>query len=78
MGLAGPVVKRNHAEFPQKRTDDGDRNMPLPQDHSAHTLPVSPKPENSSLQAGKRVAICPFRLRAMDSRPNQVFHRLLN
>jgi len=62
----------------EKRTDDRDRNMPVPQDHSTYPLSLSPESTDTRLQAGKRMAICTFRSRAMDPRPNQNRREFLN
>ncbi len=53
------------------RTDDRDRNMPISQDYSTYPLSLSSESADSRLQAGKRMAICALRSRAMDPRPDQ-------
>ena len=60
------------------RTDDGNRNMPVPQNYSTHPLSLSPEPADPRLQARKGMAIRPFRFRAMDPRPHQNRREFLN
>ncbi len=62
----------------EDRTDDSDRNMPVSQDYSAYPLSLSSESADSRLQAGKGMAICTVRSRAMDPGPNQNRREFLN
>ena len=62
----------------EDRTDDRDGNMPVSQDYSTYPLSLSSESTDSRLQAGEGMAICTFRSRAMDPRPNQNRREFLN
>ena len=71
MTVPRPGGRWSDEQGPEDRTDDGDRNMPVPQNYPTHSLSLSPEPTDSRLQAWEGMAIRPFRFRAMDPRPHQ-------
>ncbi len=78
MHILSPGGRWSDEHDSKERTDDGDRNMPLPQDHPTHALSLSTESADSRLQARKRMAICAFGFGAMDPRPNPNRRELLN
>ncbi len=78
MHILSPCGRWSNEQDSKERTDDGNRNMPLPQDHSTYALSLSEEPADSRLQARKRMAICALGLRAVDPRPNQNRREFLN
>ena len=65
-------------DSPEERVDDGDGNLPLPEDHPAHALSLFTESADSRLQAWKRMAIRTFGSGTMDPRPDQDRRTLLN
>lgn len=61
----------SNEQDPEDRTDDGDRNMSISQDHSTYPLSLSPESADSRLQVGEGMAIRTFGPRTVDPRPDQ-------
>lgn len=78
MSISRSGIRWSDEQGAKDRTDDRDRNMPVSQDNAAYPLSLSSESTDSRLQAGKGMAICPLRSRAMDPRPNQNRREFLN
>jgi hypothetical protein len=78
MSISRSGSRWSDEQGPEERTDDGDRNMPVSQNYSTDPVSLSSGSADSRLQAGKRMAICPFGSGAMDPRSNQNGHEFLN
>ena len=66
-----------HGKRVPKRTDDGRGDVPVPEDYSTDTLPLSSEPSNTCLQAWERMAVRSFGSGAMDPRADQTPTRLM-
>ena len=67
-----------NGDSPEERIDDGNGNLPLPEDYPAYALSLLTESADSRLQAWKRMAIRTFGSGTVDPRPNQDRRKLLN
>ena len=61
----------------EERAHDRGRDLPLSQNHFQNAVPLSSQSSNSRFQTRERMAIRPFRFRAVDSRPDPGLRPLL-
>ena len=65
-------------DSPEERIDDSDRDVPLPEDHTPHSLSLFTESADSRLQAWQRMAIRTFGSGTMDPGPDSRRRELLN
>lgn len=61
----------HYGDRPEKRTDDGDGDLPLSENYPAHTLSLFTESPDSRLQARKRMAVRALGSGTVDPRTNQ-------
>jgi len=68
----------HNGDSPEERIDDGDRDLPLPENHPAYSLSLLTESADSRLQAWQRMAIRTFGSGTMDPGPDSHRRELLN